>query len=215
MTSQQGGWSPAAKTALTLALVALFVVGSVATILLTMRKKDGATVPWAAGGGEQPTVVRGPGRSDVPLPKAPRREQAVEAPESGLAVVFARPGDEAQADARVARLLALSVRPGEAVSQGLPAGPFLATFSGALEVDLRDRYRFAFEGTGALTLEIEGKPVLVADLAAPGRVEGDRVRLNKGQNGIVARYRSPVDGEARLRVLWSSSEFAWERDSWC
>ncbi len=212
MTLQQGGWSPAAKTALTLGLIAVFVFGSVATILLTMRRKDGSVVPWNAGGGDQPMVVRGGGATAQHAPLAPPTIglTATTAASQGLRLTFTSTLDPTRTDTRVARLLALTVKPGDAPSLGVPPGPFEAVFSGSLEVDLRDRYRLAFEGTGSLTLEIAGKAVLVGDLAAPGRIEGDSVRLGKGQNALVARYRSPADGEARLRVLWTCSEFAWE-----
>lgn len=215
MTSQSGGWSPAAKTALTLTLIGLFAGGAVATMLVCLPRKGGATVPWSAGGGEQPTVVRGADqrqtppapRIDEPEKPAPRSPAT---PRRGLTVAFAAPTAATASAVRVARLLALAVEPGEPAASGLSPGPFVATFTGMLEVELRDRYRFAFEGVGSLTLAVGGKPVLSGDLPTAGRLEGDRVRLSKGPNPIVVRYRSPATGAAHLRVLWSSSEFAWE-----
>lgn len=215
MTSQPGGWSPAAKTVLTLTLIGLFAGGAVATILFCLPRKGGTTVPWSAGGGEQPTVVRGAdqrpaGPSPPAAESAPQPPSTATLPRHGLTVAFAASDAAPASDVRVARLLALAVEPGQPAAAGLSPGPFVATFRGMLEVELRDRYRFAFEGVGSLTVEIEGKPVLSGDLSVAGRLEGERVRLSKGQNAIVARYKSPATGAAHLRVLWSSSEFAWE-----
>ena len=215
MTSQSGGWSPAAKTALTLTLIGLFAGGSVATILYCLPKKGGTTVPWSAGGGEQPTVVRGADqRQGDPNPRAGESASqvppTVALPQRGLTVALAASTAATASDVRVTRLLALAVESGEPAASGLSPGPFVATFTGMLEVELRDRYRFAFEGVGSLTVEIDGKPVLSGDLPVAGRLEGERVRLSKGQNAIVARYAGPATGAAYLRVLWSSSEFAWE-----
>lgn len=215
MTSQSGGWSPAAKTAVTLALIGLFAGGAVAAILFCLPRKGGTTVTWSAGGGEQPTVVRGADQRQAdpsPRAEAPTRQPppTPAMPRHGLTVAFAASHAATAADVRVARLLALAVESDEPAASGLSPGPFVATFTGMLEVELRDRYRFAFEGVGSLTVEIDGKPVLAGDLPAAGRLEGERVRLSKGPNAIVARYQSPATGAAHLRVLWSSSEFAWE-----
>lgn len=124
--------------------------------------------------------------------------------EAGLVVAFE---DSAGGhDRRRDRRAALYVPADAPATPFLEPGPFAATWRGQLNVPMRDRYRFAFEGTGAFELSINGQVVL-------GRARGDErvvsepVRLEKGVNEMVAVYRSPEAGEAQVRLLWSSPDF--------
>lgn len=122
----------------------------------------------------------------------------------GLLVQFAQ-GE--RSDLRTARLLALRVQPPSAPTPFLTSGAFTAEFTGELEIDARDRFTFTFAGAGKLVVEIGGKEVLRAESALPGQVSGSAVRLNRGRLPLVARYESPPDGDAQLRLLWQSPAF--------
>ena len=94
------------------------------------------------------------------------------------------------------------------VAQGAPPTPFVApgrfraTWTGDLNLRLRERMAFVAEGRGKVTITVKDKVVFEAegdDLSAkPGAV----VRLDKGKNAIVVTYQSPPAGDAVLRVGW-------------
>ncbi len=139
---------------------------------------------------------------------APRAAPATEAlAVTGLVVAFTPYADAGAADVRIIRMLALTVPAGTSFSPCFAPGPFRAAFTGEVEVDVRERYTFSFEGAGELELRLGDKVALqgVAREGAP--VVGAPIRLSKGKNRLVATYTSPVLGDARLRVLWSTSEF--------
>ena len=110
-------------------------------------------------------------------------------------------------DARTARLAALHVPDGRPPSPFLDAGPFEATFRGAVELDLNDWYRFTVRGSGAVRLSVGGEVVLERESlpagGAPASTEGE-VRLDKGLNGIELVYRSPPTGDASVRLSWGN-----------
>jgi cytochrome c2 len=133
-------------------------------------------------------------------------------PEPGLLLTFESAAGGAR-DMRVARLLALRVPAGERPTPFLPPGPFHATFEGFLELEERDRYTFSASLAGTLELEIEGKVVLAARGEDAASQKSKPARLNKGRNRLVARYQSPVQGEAFLRVSFASSEHGLEPPS--
>jgi len=117
-----------------------------------------------------------------------------------------------------ARVLSLCVERGEAPTPLIAPGMFEATFRGLLPLPVRDRYRFRVEGKGAFELHVNGEKVLAGTLR-PGKPEetAQPVRLQKGDNEIVARIESSAIGEAQLRVSWSGAEFAFEPiapDAW-
>lgn len=213
----------------TVQVVALLFVLPVAVVGLALWRRSPPASPAPVGSAPvvsvapPPAVTPSPSPAEAGVPAAasearpaPVSTPPVAAAESelptsglGLRVTFealAGDGSVAGRDARIARLLALSVPAGSLFSPSLPPGRFRATFEGELEVDVRDRYELLAEGAGELELQIDGKPVLTGALREAAPVQA-RARLNKGKNRVVARYTSPVLGDARLRVSWSSSEF--------
>ncbi len=110
-----------------------------------------------------------------------------------------------------ARLLSLCVERGETPTPMFEPGLFEATFHGVLPLTVRDRYHFRVEGKGSFQLDINGQRVLGGTLR-PGKAEATTqpVRLQKGDNEVVARIESGGVGDAQLRVLWSNSDFAFE-----
>ena len=91
------------------------------------------------------------------------------------------------ADGRVdihhTRLVTLFVPEGEAPTPFLPAGPFSATWTGHINVDLRDRFRFGFQGNGTFQFFIDGRVRLEADSRDPeslvGRARQHRLRQRR------------------------------------
>lgn len=109
------------------------------------------------------------------------------------------------------RVLSVCVERGETPTPRLPPGMFEATFRGLLTLPVRDRYRFRVEGKGSFELRINGEKVLGGTLRS-GKAEetAQPIRLQKGDNEVVARIESSALGEAQLRVAWSGPDFAFE-----
>ncbi len=121
-----------------------------------------------------------------------------------------REGGVVATDSRTARLVALYAPAGVSTTPFLEPGPFRATWEGFLEVDLLDDYTFSAVGRGALELEVGGETVFRAaqgDLAA---TPPKTVELDGGRHRIRARYTSPTGGDAFVRLLWASFDFAAE-----
>lgn len=144
-----------------------------------------------------------------PIETEPPSPAALPSRTAGLALRLEPKGLAAGAssDQRIARLCAFAVPAGTRFSPSFPPGPFCAEFRGTIEVDVRERYVFTFDGTGALEFEVNDQQVLNGAVSAMAPLRSEPVRLAKGRNSIVVRYTSPDTGEARLRVLWSTSEF--------
>mgnify|MGYP003339657441 CR=1 FL=1 len=108
-------------------------------------------------------------------------------------------------------LLSLAVERGESVVPAIAPGMFTATFRTVLPLSVRDRYRFQIQGKGSVKLLINGESVLSGSLRAGKPLEtADAVKLKKGDNELVCTVESNAQGEAQLRVYWSSATFAWE-----
>ena len=135
---------------------------------------------------------------------APPMEPAEPRIEQGVKLAF-ESADGATRDARRARLIALHVPSGESPTPFLAPGTFTATWTGNLNVELRDRFVFTFEGTGEFELTIDGQPILGA-----GERTSKRIRLSQGATPVTARYRSPKEGPAQVRLLWQGSDFPME-----
>lgn len=137
-----------------------------------------------------------------------RAEESPEAKGAGVVVQFRGASD--RVDLRRARLLALRVPAGEPATPFLEAGPFEATFQGALSLRLRSRLRFRAQGRGALQLRIAGEVVLETRGEDLSVVQTEEARFGKGDNRVELTYRSPADGDAWFRLEWAGSGFEWE-----
>jgi mono/diheme cytochrome c family protein len=125
----------------------------------------------------------------------------------GLTLTFENPkgtGKPDFPDTRISRLVALHVPQGTSPSPFTPADPFRATFEGDITVRLRTFARFSAMGRGKLTLSIGGKRVLESSGEDLSKITSEEIRLGKGKNHVVAVYESPQDGDASLRLFWSS-----------
>jgi mono/diheme cytochrome c family protein len=125
-----------------------------------------------------------------------------EARESGLLVRFKELASQ-RTDARAARLLALHVPSGEPPTPFLDPGPFEAAWEGWLEIPEEDAYTFRFSGNGRIELTIGGTAVL----ETLGDAIAEPLRLKEGIHPLRVQYRSPDAEPARMRLLWSSSQF--------
>src|SRR2546422_6501655 len=82
--------------------------------------------------------------------------------EQGLSLTFESLGTGAEPDTRTARMLALYVPEAAPPTPFLPPGPFKATWTGDLNLRLRERMSFSAEGRGKVTISIKGKIVFEA-----------------------------------------------------
>lgn len=148
-------------------------------------------------------------RAADPLkPAAPPRSDSAAVAAPGLALTLeplnADGSPAGPADTREVRMVALYVPHGRAPSPFVAPVQFRATWTGNLNLKLRERYAFHAEGRGKLTVAIDDKPVYEAagdDLAQAK--PGESVRLKKGGNKLVVTYESPEAGEASVRLIWS------------
>ncbi|MCA9438311.1 MAG: cytochrome c, partial [Candidatus Omnitrophica bacterium] len=143
----------------------------------------------------------------VLIPVAASAGETVEFPQGVRLEIRSADG---RVDIHHTRLVTLSVSEGEDPTPFLPAGPFSATWTGHINVDLRDRFRFGFQGNGTFQFFIDGRVRLEADSRDPESLVGRRARLGKGPNAFVATYQSPATGVAECRLMWESTEFPME-----
>lgn len=130
----------------------------------------------------------------------------------GLALRFRSPGAKRWRDARVARLAAMRVEPGQPSASRVAPGPLEARWEGYLRRGVRETLRFHFEGRGTATLKINGKRVLHEDGFLTGRASPP-VTLHQGHNRFQLDYSADsqeVAGGSGMRLLWSSARFARE-----
>jgi hypothetical protein len=131
---------------------------------------------------------------------------ATPASPAGLTLTFAAAAGPA-VDARVARLVALSVATGATPTPMLPPGPFVATWTGfvASPRHIKEWYRFTAEGTGQLKVTVNDQLVLdvTGDLSAK---PSELVLLHKSRNKLIVTYRPPASGAASLRLMWARDD---------
>src|SRR5437879_3382253 len=141
-----------------------------------------------------------------------RTTHAAGNPEPGLAVTFtALDGDKARAnDVIVLPNVRLFVPAGRAPTPFLPAGKFSSEWTGFVSSEIRDNYTFQAELNGTLKLEINGAVVWEASAKGTNAGPSKPVRLNKGTNAFTLHYASPSEGDAFVRLFWSSRDFASE-----
>lgn len=115
--------------------------------------------------------------------------------QADLVATFTRDG---VSDSRTARIPALALEPGEAVSPFLSPGAFEAVWKGKIAVPKRLRLVFSFEGEGTATLKIDGKEVLTASGELAGKASKS-TRLNPGEHEFELGYGSNPDGSGVVR----------------
>jgi cytochrome c2 len=134
-------------------------------------------------------------------PQAPPIPEETERAEPGLALTVENL-TAGTSDTRSVRLLALHVPGGQAPTPFLPPGKFRATWTGDINLRLRERLAFVAEGRGKLTIKVKDKVVLEAEGDDLSAKAGPVTRLDKGKNPIVVTYESPDGGDAFLRIGW-------------
>ena len=123
---------------------------------------------------------------------------------AGLTLTFTAGG---KSDARDARIIALHVPAGAAVTPFLPAGAFAAKWEGEIVAPLRSEYTIAAEVRGALKLTINGSEAFEGAGDSTSQVMDKTLQLNKGGNKIVAEFSADGKEDAILQLTWSSKEF--------
>jgi hypothetical protein len=99
----------------------------------------------------------------------------------------------------------LYVAQGESPAAGLPAGAFVATYTGTLNIPKRYRVYFSVESEGKIDLKVNDEEVTFTD------GKSDRLRLNPGEVPIEITFTSPNSGAGYFRLYWEERrEFARE-----
>ncbi len=111
-------------------------------------------------------------------------------------------------DVRRARTVSLYVPEDKPVSPFLPAGPFSATWKGALTYgDFGMDVTISARGRGTLHVTVNGETALDGKLQGRTRVSGEAVGVQNGKNPLEVTYTSPPDGPAWIRLYWESEDF--------
>ncbi|HEX4146379.1 MAG TPA: ThuA domain-containing protein [Pirellulales bacterium] len=184
-------------------------------IRFSVRAADGAAVDSAVYGtihalGARPGDLRIAAAARPVDLFSPEQKAALG---SGLKVVFSAASDRQAVsdpslqDARTLRVPAWHVPRGSPAAVFLPPGLFTAVAEGYLRAESKGNYRFSIEGQGTATLTINDVAVFTdrkLSAAGDGPVE---VFLPKGYSRLRLNYASPQEGDAALRLLWSSDQF--------
>ncbi len=109
-------------------------------------------------------------------------------------------------DIRSARVVSLFVPAGTAPSPFIAPGPFTATFEGNINKDVWDFIAFSAEGAGSLSLTIGDKTILEIAEGDLSGTKSKETKILKGANPFKLVYKSPANGDARLRLFWSAEE---------
>jgi cytochrome c551/c552 len=109
------------------------------------------------------------------------------------------------ADARIARQVALYVPEGQPASQFATPGQLKALWQGTLNLEARSRLIFTLEGTGQATLTVDGE-LLCAEIGTPS----ERKRMGSGRHAIKIQYTGPTEGHSQLRLFWEGRDFGRE-----
>jgi type 1 glutamine amidotransferase/cytochrome c553/glucose/arabinose dehydrogenase len=122
----------------------------------------------------------------------------------GLMAEFAHAG---QRDVRSLRMAAMYVAPDEPASWRLEQGPFTATFSGFLKVDLPQEVELSMAGWGTAEVVLNGKQALKvdqeSDLTTAAAV---KVQLRGGYNPIAITYgNGPQGSGGRFQLFWQGN----------
>ena len=108
--------------------------------------------------------------------------------------------DGKSTDARESRLAALCVPHDTPPTPFVAPSPFRATFTGFLNLKLRDQYAFTAEGRGDLEVTVNSQLVLKCSGEDWSSQHSDLFKLKKGANDIIIRYTAPTAGDARSAV---------------
>ncbi len=109
------------------------------------------------------------------------------------------------ADARIARQVALYVPEGQPASQFAKPGQLKALWQGPLNLEARSRLIVTLEGTGQATLTVDGE-VLCTEIGTPS----ERKRLGSGGHALKIQYKGPSEGHSQLRLFWEGRDFGRE-----
>jgi len=98
--------------------------------------------------------------------------------------------------------IVLHVPSGGTPSPFLPSGPFVAEWSGWLNLDLRADFQFQAQHAGAFSLEINGSTLFDTPQSTHLTDWSRPVRLKKGTNSVRVLLSRTNNSEANLRLSW-------------
>ena len=140
-------------------------------------------------------------------PVAPLLPQQADRDEPGLALTIEPLGGTAKvSDTRPVRMLALYVPAGQPASPFVAPGRFRATWTGDVNLRLRERLGFVLEGRGKVSIKLNDKVVFEHEGEDLSTKAGEIARINKGKTPLVVTYESPASGDAFLRVHWKEQQ---------
>ena len=138
------------------------------------------------------------------LQAAPATDDSVQ----GLTLTFESTVDGVvKTDSRSARLVTLMVPAAAAPTPFLKPGPFTAKFEGFIVQKIRGDFNFSANGNGAVKISVNDKLVFEAN-GDLGAGDPKTATLTKGKNKLLVEFTSPPQGDAWLRLMWSSDDFA-------
>lgn len=117
-------------------------------------------------------------------------------------LTLAGSGAENRIDTRVARIIALHVPEGTAVSPFLEAGPFISHWDGNLNLKINDYFVFSAQGHGKCSVRINGESILEVEGSNLDSIKSAEIDMKKGPNRIQVTYESPSEGDSQFRLYW-------------
>jgi cytochrome c551/c552 len=160
-------------------------------------------IPVAARGADLARPLRSGGVHVEALP-----EQA-DKMEAGLTLTFSSADQpDAPVDATTSRLPALYVTEGGQPSPFLKPGAYRATFTGTILIRARATYTFSAQGRGGAKLTIGDQVVLDTTGDDMSKTSGAPTQIKRGKLPFTLTYTSPEQGDAVLRLFWSSEDFS-------
>ena len=110
-------------------------------------------------------------------------------------------------DTRAARLVALYVPKGQAVTPFVPAGGFNAKWEGEISSPLRAEYTFAADIKGAFKLTLNGQTIFEGAGDTTSQTVNKTVQLKKGANQLLAEFSNDNTDDASLQLKWWAKDF--------
>lgn len=155
------------------------------------------------------TIHRLGSRAGVPGPHAVDRVASVDverlSPGIGLRLSQQRLDGTTVVDTRAVRSVVLS-REGKPISPWIESRPFTAAFEGWLRMEGRTEVSFEIVGDPAVTMELEGNAIPVAESDAGG-VRFAPVTLERGVNALRVVWDSFGEGASRIELRWRGEDF--------
>ena len=181
-------------------------------IQMNLRAADGAPIQTFVHNTIHSLGSR-PGEAWVgpaPATAAKRAPRLLRHEAPGLALTFTTAtADDRSApasDTRPVRLVALNVPADAAPTPFLSPGPFRASWTGFIKLDLNGTYSFHAIGAGKVRVTVNQQTAIPLTELTADAATYPPVLLRSGLNPVEVAFESPARGDARLRLFWSEPE---------